>query len=160
MAIADLVSAGVEQEGTLRAQDLVLPPSEFWSKEFRAAHVRRAVAAATADGLLKVPARTASREEWDKFDADCDRQMAEPLARGLDRYQACVQETTIGGIRVGVVTPKQGLTRENEDRVLINLHGGGYYANRGLSFGLLESIPISSIGRFTVITIDYRQAPL
>lgn len=43
--------------------------------------------------------------------------------------------------------------------MLINLHGGGFVLFRGLGMGMLESIPVASMGRIKVITIDYRQAP-
>ena len=57
-----------------------------------------------------------------------------------------------------IVTPKSGLSARNRERVLINLHGGGFVVGAGLG-GLAESIPISGVGRFKVITVDYREAP-
>src|SRR5262249_46514269 len=47
----------------------------------------------------------------------------------------------------------------NVHRVLINVHGGGFYGGRGLTFGQLESIPLAAIGRIKVVTVDYREAP-
>jgi acetyl esterase/lipase len=57
-----------------------------------------------------------------------------------------------------VVTPVRGISPANKNRVLINLHGGGFMwgAHSG---GLVESIPIAGVGRIKVITIDYREAP-
>ncbi len=46
----------------------------------------------------------------------------------------------------------------NRNRVLINLHGGGMIVG-GRYGGQLESIPVSSIGRIKVVTVDYRMAP-
>jgi epsilon-lactone hydrolase len=56
------------------------------------------------------------------------------------------------------VLPAQGVSPENVHRVLVNLHGGAFLwgAHSG---GLVESIPIASIGRIKVISVDYRQGP-
>jgi acetyl esterase/lipase len=48
---------------------------------------------------------------------------------------------------------------DNQDRVLVNLHGGGFVYNRGLVLGQLESVPVAAIGRIKIIVLDYRQAP-
>src|SRR5690606_9225975 len=70
-----------------------------------------------------------------------------------------VTEVRIVGVRAAVITPRDGVAPENQHRVLLNLHGGGFVFHRGLSFGQLESIPVAALGRLKVITLDYRQAP-
>lgn len=57
-----------------------------------------------------------------------------------------------------MIVPRAGLSPDNQNRVLINLHGGGMIAGARYG-GQLESIPIASIGRIKVITVDYRMAP-
>jgi epsilon-lactone hydrolase len=64
----------------------------------------------------------------------------------------------IGGVHTEVFTPAGGISPSNAMRVLINLHGGGFGANARTK-SHLESVPIASIGRIKVISIDYRQAP-
>jgi epsilon-lactone hydrolase len=64
----------------------------------------------------------------------------------------------IGGVRTDVVTPVQGVAPENASRVLINLHGGGFAYGTSLT-GQMESIPIASLARIKVISVDYRQGP-
>jgi acetyl esterase/lipase len=55
-----------------------------------------------------------------------------------------------------VITPMNG--KFDPSRVLINLHGGGFnQCAEGCA--MMESLPISSIGGFKVITVDYRQGP-
>ncbi len=63
-----------------------------------------------------------------------------------------------GGVRAEVITPKEGVAANERDRILINLHGGAFLWGEG-SGGEIESIPIASVGRVTVITIAYRQGP-
>jgi carboxylesterase type B len=50
------------------------------------------------------------------------------------------------------------LNAANRGRVLINLHGGAFLwgAHSG---GLVESIPVASVGKLKVISVDYRQGP-
>jgi acetyl esterase/lipase len=75
-----------------------------------------------------------------------------------------VEESTIGGVRVEVVTPAHGV--RDSSRVLLNLHGGAFVGGAfvGGAFvggaeycGLVESTPIATTGGYSVITIDYRQ---
>ncbi|MGH8147826.1 MAG: alpha/beta hydrolase [Rhodanobacteraceae bacterium] len=50
------------------------------------------------------------------------------------------------------------MTSASKDRVLVNLHGGAFLWGAG-SGGLVESIPVASLSRTSVITVDYRQGP-
>jgi acetyl esterase/lipase len=79
------------------------------------------------------------------------RRLVEKMRPDLD---VLVEETTIGGVRVEVVTPAHGV--RNSERVLINLHGGAFVGGAEYC-GLVESIPIAATGRCTVISIDCRQ---
>jgi len=69
-----------------------------------------------------------------------------------------VTATTIGGVNTDVFAPQGGVAARNRDRVLINLHGGGFF--RGWRhYSVLESVPVSAKGGFKVVSVDYRQAP-
>src|SRR5690606_30991404 len=46
-----------------------------------------------------------------------------------------------------------------KDKILINLHGGGFHVGNGGPGGLVESVPMAGYGGYKVITVDYRQAP-
>lgn len=67
-------------------------------------------------------------------------------------------EKEVGGVRVYDYAPAGGIAPENRRRVLINLHGGGF---TGCWPGCaeLESIPVASVARIRVVSVDYRQAP-
>ncbi len=66
-----------------------------------------------------------------------------------------VVEGTIAGVPVHTVTPLR-MPNDNRDKVLINLHGGGFNADSG---SLTESIPIASYTRMRVVSVLYRLAP-
>lgn len=92
-----------------------------------------------------------SRAYYDKINTDRAHRM-EAL------YPVDIASQSIGGIPTQVVTPKQGIAPAQKHRVLINLHGGGFLWGAG-SGGLVESIPVASVGRIKVVTVDYREGP-
>ncbi len=62
---------------------------------------------------------------------------------------------TIAGVPVRIVAP-DGLPDANKDKVLLNLHGGGFNSDYG---SYTESIPIASYARMKVVAVLYRLAP-
>lgn len=66
-----------------------------------------------------------------------------------------IVEQTISGVPVRVVTPDD-LSDANRDKVLINLHGGGFNSDSG---SYTETIPIAYYTRMKVIAVMYRLAP-
>jgi len=138
---------------------VTLPSSDLLSPEFNR-HRAEYVVQSLATLVGRLPQRTATKAEWDRFDSWLDEHYnAQPLAKALKLYPVDVAETRIAGVRVAVVTPRAGVTKANEGRVLIHLHGGGFVFHRGLNNGLLEAVPVAAIGRVKIITLDYRQAP-
>jgi monoterpene epsilon-lactone hydrolase len=64
-------------------------------------------------------------------------------------------EDKIAGVPVRIVTP-EGLPEANRDKVLLNLHGGGFNSDSG---SYTESIPIASYSKIKVVAVLYRLAP-
>ncbi len=89
--------------------------------------------------------RRAATDEWRK------RQSAE--ARKL--FPVNVEETTTAGVRTDIITPLSA-PEANRDRVLINLHGGGFNSDSG---SLIEGVPISNLAKIKVVSVYYRLAP-
>lgn len=81
------------------------------------------------------------------------RQMSSEATRAA--YPANVEFSTIAGVPVSVVTPLV-IPAGKKDRVLINLHGGGFTSDSG---SLTESIPIANLTETKVISVMYRLAP-
>jgi len=70
-------------------------------------------------------------------------------------YPANIAAHTIAGVPVRVVTPLE-IAALKRDRVLINLHGGGFNSDSG---SLSETIPIANLTGIKVIAVLYRLAP-
>ncbi len=75
------------------------------------------------------------------------------LARKM--YPVHEEEKTIAGVKTRLFTPPS-VPREKANRILIDLHGGGFVADSG---SLVESIPIASLTKTRVLAIYYRLAP-
>jgi epsilon-lactone hydrolase len=89
--------------------------------------------------------RRAGTDEWRK------RQSAE--ARRL--YPVTLEETTTAGVRTDILTPLDW-GHANRERVLINLHGGGFNSDSG---SLIEGVPICNLAKIRVVSVYYRLAP-
>ena len=64
-------------------------------------------------------------------------------------------EDKIAGVPVRIVTP-EGVPEANRDKVLLNLHGGGFNSDSG---SYTESIPIAGYTKIKVVAVLYRLAP-
>ena len=64
-------------------------------------------------------------------------------------------EDKIAGVPVRIVTP-EGMPDANRDKVLLNLHGGGFNSDSG---SYTETIPIAGYTKIKVVAVLYRLAP-
>ncbi len=72
-------------------------------------------------------------------------------------YPVNIEENKIvGGVKTKWVTPASGIPADKKNRVLINLHGGGFTVDSG---SYVESIPIANLTRTLVVSVDYRLSP-
>ena len=140
----------VAADGTVHVPAFDMPLSRYMSELARRRFIEQARAAPPKDGGA-FTSITKSR-------ADVDEHFRPLVARARSIYSVEVKDQKLGGVATQIVTPTAGVPAENRNRVLLNLHGGGFTVGAGLE-GLLESIPVSAMGRFKVITVDYREAP-
>lgn len=70
-------------------------------------------------------------------------------------YPVNIEETTTAGVRTDIITPLS-MPAANKNRVLINLHGGGFISDSG---SLIEGIPIANLAKIKVVSVYYRLAP-
>ncbi len=136
------------EDGTVRVPAFELPPSSFSSEEAKAQQRMRA----------KMPVAIATSQEPDIATrrAQIEKMMSSRIALMNKLFPVDVTDGSIAGVRVKTFTPKG--RAPVADRVLINLHGGGFSVCwPGCAF--LESIPIAALGGYKVISVDYRMGP-
>ena len=134
-------------DGTVRVPQFELRPSAFLSPEALAAQKARA---------SMPPPPTSGNPDIVASRRGLEAMMAPQVAEMRRLHPVNVAEARMGGVRVRVVTPQR--RPSDPGRVLINVHGGAFSVCAE-ACAMLESVPISAIGGFKVITVDYRMAP-
>src|SRR3954469_16412477 len=87
--------------------------------------------------------------------ARTDEWRAKDSAEARKLYPVTVEEASTGGVRTDIITPLS-LPESNRNRVLINLHGGGFVSDSG---SIIEGVPIANLARIKVVSVYYRLAP-
>lgn len=140
--------------GTTRAQttstpaSASLPISNFLSPEAQMALRDR----------LELQRSLATKSDLASIDRATEEIAKSTLDGWLQIYPSDIEERTIGGVRVYVVTPKSGVAPRNARRLLIGAHQGGFIFG-GRYSALAEAVPVAGRGRIKVIAVDYRKAP-
>ena len=138
----------ISPDGTIRMDGVEIPLSDMMSAEGRE-YLRHLIIDKPFG--TAVPDLTEERARQDGI-------MLGFLGPMRERYAVDIAEDRMGGIVVDVVTPAEGIAPENADRVLINLHGGGFVTG-ARSASLVESVPMAALMRIKVISVDYRMGP-
>lgn len=145
---ADPSSAG-GADGTVRVREFSIPISRYVSDEAR----RQMLSPPPAPSPQ--PDRPPTIEEVRRAH---DEILAPTLAKASANYPVSIAERVIANVRTRVVTPKEGVATRNRERLLLNLHGGGFFMGANAE-ALVESIPVAAVAQMPVITVDYRQGP-
>lgn len=77
------------------------------------------------------------------------------LDLALQSFAVKIEQTSIGGIPVAIVTPTAGVIDQG---ILLCLHGGAFMWGAGAG-ALIEAVPLAAVARRLVIAVDYRLAP-
>jgi epsilon-lactone hydrolase len=134
----------VEADGTVEVPAQAVPISVFLSPEAKA--------------YVAQHLKDMQDPEILKQDSGVPRFMKGYLARDYELFPIERNDEKIGGVHVYVYTPKGGVSEKNKDRVLVNLHGGGF-SGCWPGCAELESIPVSALGQIEVVSVDYREGP-
>ena len=134
----------VEADGTVQVSAQSVPLSSFLSPEAKAY---------VAQHLQQM-----QDPEMTKQDNGVPRFMKPMIDRDQQLYALDRKDEHIGGVHVFVYAPKASLGERNEERVLINLHGGGF-SGCWPGCAELESMPVSALMKIKVVTVDYREGP-
>ena len=134
----------IDADGSVHAPAMTVPVSSFLSPEGKAyltQHLKD----------MQNPAVLGQKDGVPTF-------MTGYLARQKVLFPTLKRDTRIAGVHAYVYTPQAGVAPRNRNRVLIDLHGGGF---SGCFPGCaeLESIPVAALGRVKVISLDYREGP-
>ena len=120
--------------------------------------------------VVPVPQELSIQSQYFLRRAEPDQGPPQSLAdrrKGTDAYtarakvewsQICPNQLVddkIAGVPVHIVTP-EGMPESNKDKVLLNLHGGGFNSDSG---SYTESIPIAFYTKIKVVAVLYRLAP-
>ena len=143
----DMARPEISADGIVHVPAFDLPPSNLASKE--ASDLLRSRGAKNSGGVIPKPDIVAARKQMETL-------LSPFVSLMRSAYPADVTESVIGGVGVRIFTPK-GVDAD-PDRVLINLHGGAYsVCEDACSF--LESLPITALGKFKVVSVKYRMGP-
>jgi len=140
----------IDETGTVHIPAFAVPLSSYMSDQAKQA-------------FIKAAAARSSDTEWKSLSIEKFRDLGESeLQKYVDRarelYPVKIEERRLAGVRTRVVEPKDGITPHNRDRVLVNVHGGGFFSGAG-NEALIESIPVAGLGKLKVVTVDYREGP-
>lgn len=140
--IISVANARIIPERDLRTPDTISP------------QLKSAIEAGLPDWWQTRPETIA---EWKEFQGSRDAQAAR-AARDLGKkLNVHWEKGIVAGVPVFIIEPDR-IAAPNRDRVLLHLHGGGYVLNAGEA-GIREGILMAAIGKFRVISVDYRMPP-
>ena len=141
---AEPPKVGIAADGVVSVPALAVPMTPYLSPEARAYVTQHLFDMQNADRLVQ--------------ENGLPRFMQGYYARQQELYPHTRTDTKIGGVHVYDYVPKSGISTANRTRVLIDLHGGGF-SGCWPGCAELESMPIASIGRIRVVSVDYREGP-
>ncbi len=121
----------------------------------RVVPVPKTVSAEAQAWLAKVVSDAPSHPTIEQQRAGTDKWQAGAGEVSKKLYPANVSAATIAGVPVRLVTPLT-MSPEKQDRLLINVHGGGFVVDSG---SLTESIPMANLTGTKVVSVLYRMAP-
>jgi epsilon-lactone hydrolase len=125
------------------------------------AHITRVVPMPTTvspeaqQWLKEIERQSPQPKELAEIRKRTDEWRVKDAAEAKRLYPVNVQETTMAGVRTDIINPLS-TPETNKNRVLINLHGGGFISDSG---SLIEGIPIASLAKVEVVSVYYRLAP-
>jgi epsilon-lactone hydrolase len=134
----------VRGDGTVEVPAQVVPMSTFLSPEAKA--------------YVTQHLKDMQNPEMLKQDAGVPRFMKPYLEHDYALFAVEKKDEKVGGVHAYVYTPKAGVSAGNKNRVLLNLHGGGF-SGCWPACAELESIPVSAMGKIRVVSVDYREGP-
>lgn len=129
-------------------------PQHFPTPQTVSAEWQKLIAAKPAPHWNMHPANI---QEWKEWIGNFNKGAVKGLPELREQLGVAAVQSEMGGVPVWILMPKD-LPEINRDRILLNLHGGGYVLGAGEA-GMEEAILMAGIGKFKVVYADYRMAP-
>lgn len=129
----------IDADGTAHITRVMRVPPDL-SPEAKAS-ISRPVSDASRPQTLEE--RRHGTDVWQNHAGDISEQL----------YPVHRSETTMAGVPVRIITP---ISDTIPDRVLLNLHGGGFNSDSG---SWTETIPLANLTKMKVVAVLYRLAP-
>ncbi|MGA3008699.1 MAG: alpha/beta hydrolase [Terracidiphilus sp.] len=154
----------------LVAQQPVLQPTTAAEAPTRDTSYIDAEGTAHVTRVVPIPATISAEAQRSLARSEPDQGPPEPLAQRRNRTDRWALATAaawsklcpnqlvddkIAGVPVRIVTP-DAMPEANRDKVLLNLHGGGFNSDSG---SYTETIPIAGYAKIKVVAVLYRLAP-
>jgi len=137
----DADTSVIAPDGTAHVTRIVPVPTTI-SPQAQKMLARPVSDAAIPEGLAE---RRRKTDEWQNGAGEAFKKL----------YPVNVASLIIGGVPTRVITPL-AIPGNKQDRVLINVHGGGFNSDSG---SFTESIPVAYMTQTKVIAVLYRLAP-
>jgi acetyl esterase/lipase len=136
----------VDPDGTVHVPAQTVPESEFLSPEgkaYLATHLKQ----------LQTPGQTQNPQ-----DNGVPLMLRPYVAREHELYALDRTDGKTGNVHTYIYVPQAGVSAKNKNRVLIDLHGGGF-SGCWPGCAELESMPVSATMDIKVVSVDYREGP-
>ena len=143
-------------DGVVQIAPFAVPPSDLLSAEAKAAIIGHFQHPAYLPPPVPLETLTGPSPAIDKWRSDLAAYAKPAEERVAQLYPVTIEEQKIAGVPVEIMLPKQGVDPRNQERVLIELHGGGFLVGARMH---LQGPPVAALGRIKVVSVDYRQFP-
>ena len=156
-----VIAVGLSVPAPLPGQDSNAPKADTCIVDADGtAHVTRVIPvpetiSPEAQKMISWPGPSGPEPSLAERRAGTDRFRMGRAAEARKLYPVDVQEKMLGGVRCDWITPLSQ-PADKRDRVLINVHGGGFNSDSG---SLVEGIPIAYLTQISVVSVYYRLAP-
>ncbi|NDA10594.1 MAG: alpha/beta hydrolase, partial [Verrucomicrobia bacterium] len=95
--------------------------------------------------------------EWKKLISGRAKEVVQEIQTISKQMGVTVTPEKMEGVPIFRVRPHE-VAPANRNRLLMNIHGGGYVFNPGEA-ATLESVLMAGIGKFEIVCVDYRMPP-
>jgi monoterpene epsilon-lactone hydrolase len=157
-----ILAAGSDASVAEQAAPSIPPGDSSYIDAQGTAHITRVIplprtiSAEAGEYLARPIANAGPNETLAAKRARTDAMQLHDAEQNRALYPVNIASSKIAGIPVRIVTPIEPIPADKVDRVLINLHGGGFTTDSG---SLTESIPMANLTHSKVVAVLYRLAP-